>query len=66
MESFIFILFREKLGTRLLIETARDELSPKVRILQTPWSLIFIKCYQITIRLKALIKYCCIDEVTAA
>lgn len=27
----VFILFREKLGDRILIKTARDELNPKVR-----------------------------------
>lgn len=37
MEFSVFILFREKLGNRVLIKTARDELSPKVRILQSPW-----------------------------
>lgn len=30
-ECSVFILIREKMGTRILIETARDELSPKVR-----------------------------------
>lgn len=33
MEFYIFIMFREKLGNRVLIKTAGDELSPKVRIL---------------------------------
>lgn len=28
---FVFVLFREKLGHKVLIKTARDELSPKVR-----------------------------------
>lgn len=28
---FVFVLFREKLGYKVLIKTARDELSPKVR-----------------------------------
>lgn len=31
--------FREKLGCKVLIKTARNESSPKVRILQSPWRL---------------------------
>lgn len=33
-ECSVCILFREKLGNRVLIKTAGDELSPKVRTLQ--------------------------------
>lgn len=33
------LCFREKLGCKVLIKTARNESSPKVRILPSPWKL---------------------------